>query len=46
MLAHNCSVRRVGFSFDRLYSGMDPDYEACLNAIVGLVSATEAESKS
>lgn len=34
MLAHACSALNIGFSFDRLYEGVDEDYELCLRVLV------------
>ena len=33
MLAHDLTLLEVGFNFDRLYSGADPDYELALGVL-------------
>lgn len=33
MLATDCTLLEIGVNFDRLYSGVDPDYELCLTVL-------------
>ena len=40
MLAHACTAQQIGFNFDRLYKGVDEDYELCLRVLVDRVYET------
>jgi hypothetical protein len=45
MLAHDCTLLEIGINFDRLYSGVDPDYELCLRSLRNRVNETHRQNQ-
>lgn len=45
MLAHDLTLLEIGFNFDRLYSGYDPDYELSLRLLRDRVNDSHRAEK-